>query len=77
MSFLDRLFRRQKPKSGPGVFEELLRNHLSRMKSQFAKAQGFAITEPHWDKLLSPDILTFTTSVMEHDMKRLYSNLAS
>lgn len=69
MSFLDRLFRRQKPKSGPEVFEELLRDHLSRMKSQFAKVQGFATTKPHWDKLLSPDILTFTTSVMEREMK--------
>jgi hypothetical protein len=40
------------------------------MKSQFARVQGFSAVEPHWNKLLRPDILTFSTSAIEQEMKR-------
>lgn len=52
------------------IFEQSLRQHLSRMERNCATAKGFHIMKPLWDNLLRPDILAFATSSIDQELKK-------
>lgn len=81
MGFLDRLFGRSKPeqvstmgndqqREALKIFEQSLRQHLSRMKRNYATAKGFHVMKTLWDKLLRPDILAFATSAIDQELRK-------
>lgn len=52
------------------IIEQSLRQHLSRMNSQYTTVSGFHAMKTRWEKLLRPDILAFVTSTIDQELRK-------
>lgn len=50
--------------------EALLKQHLSRLKTEYAQRHGFATMQSRWDKLLLPEVFAWSVNAMHCELQK-------